>query len=598
MSDDRKIIDLRHTLRPEPLNPAEGGGRNGDDDPPRDRGEIWGGCPVQALGVMGDVCFYLDLLGQLRAVDNHTKDRMRTIFGGRTESLMQNFPSYAKGANAPTGWSQEEAAAAMVRACYERGVWDAEKHTRGRGAWLDEEGALLLHCGDGVLLKGAWVEPGRIGRHVYPSEAKAPRPASKFPASGPENPGEKLFAILKTWNWERRDLDAYLLFGWILSAMMGGALKWRPMAWVTGDAGSGKSTIHELLRAMLTEEWMVYSSDPTEAGVRQLIDQSSVPVLLDEAEPRADDNTRILGMVALARQAASGGIVLRGGSNHKGRKFQARSSFLFSSILVPGLLDQDIQRLALLRLNPLKLGSIPPEIRAAEWGPIGRGVMARLVALWPHLHETLEIFRGALSRVGHSARGCDQFGTILAMAHLGLRDAPPTQEEAASWAARLPASELEDAGMSDWMRMINHLFTSDMPGYRQGSTHSVGAWVEAAASLDTETTEVGATPTEAQRALRDMGIVVKGARPYATLTLANCHTRLATIFEKTQWSGGGGRSGVWAQAAARVPGAQKTGATRFNLSVSKAVVFPLANVTGAEPEPPASPPKYDPEDFR
>ncbi len=590
MSDDKKIIDLRDTLRPKPIKPASGDG--GGEDAPRKHGEIWDGCPVQALGVMGDHAFYLDTLGQLRAVDNHTKDRMRSIFGGRTDWLMERYPSYSKGSNAATGWAQEAAAAAMMRACAERGVWDAERRTRGRGAWLDDEGHLILHCGDSVFLKGVWTAPGRIGDYVYPSESKAPRPLQPTPKSGADNPGARLFEVLKSWSWERGDLDAYLLFGWILGAMVGGALKWRPMCWVTGDAGSGKSTIHELVRAMLSEEWMVYSSDPTEAGVRQLIDQSSVPVLLDEAEPRGDDNSRINGMVALARQAASGGVVLRGGSNHKGKKFQARSAFMFSSILVPGMLDQDIQRMALLRLNPLRRDSIPPEISSGEWRKSGRGILARLVDLWPSLHTTLEIYRAALARVGHGARGCDQFGTILAMAHLGLYDTPPTPEEADVWARRLPASELEDAGMTDWMRMINHLMSSDMPGIRSGMNHSVGAWIDAATALQNETTEVGVSSDAARAALRDIGLAVKGVGPAATLTMANCHSRLSRLFEGTQWSGGGGRSGVWAQAAARIPGAQKTGPVRFGGGriTSRAVAFPLASIEGgaaAEPPPPA-----------
>lgn len=590
MSDDDKIVELKTSLRPRAHEPEKA---PAPDEDGRSRGEIWKDCPVQALGVTGDICFYLDLLGQLRRVDNHTKDRMRTIFGGRTEWLMEKFPSYAKGSNFPTGWSQEESASAMTRACFERGVWDAEKRVRGRGAWVDEDGGLLLHCGDGILLKGEWAPPGRIGDYVYPSEPKSPRPLKAMPASGPENPAEKLLETLKSWSFERGDLDAYLLFGWILAAMLGGALKWRPMCWVTGDAGSGKSTIHELIKAMLSEEWMVYSSDPTEAGVRQLIDQSSVPVLLDEAEPKEGDNSRILGMVTLARQAASGGVVLRGGSNHHGKKFQARSAFLFSSILVPGLLDQDIQRLALLRLNPLKPGITPPAVSPKEWRPVGRGIMARLVALWPLLHETLETFRAALARVGHSARGCDQFGTILAMAHLGLFDAPPTVKDAEAWAARLPAAELEDAGMSDWKRMLNHLLSSDMPGFRGGMTHSVGAWIEAAAAPGSDPTDVGVAPLEAGRALKDMGIIVKGVTPYATVTIANCHSRLAKIFDGQRWSGGGGRSGVWAQAAARVPGAQKTGSVRFGVVVSKAVSFPLSSLDADAPVEQANKPPTD-----
>lgn len=152
--------------------------------------------------------------------------------------------------------------------------------------------------------------------------------------------------------------------------------------------------------------------------------------------------------------------------------------------------------------------------------------------------------------------------------------------------------------MSDWMRMINHLFSSDMPGFRQGATHSVGAWIEAAAS-SSENNSIGVRPEAAQSALKDMGIIVKGVEPFAVLTLANCHSRLAKIFEGERWSGGGGRSGVWAQAAARVPGAEKKNPMKFGKVTSRAVQFPLAAVLGKdEPEPSAPAPEWGADDFQ
>jgi hypothetical protein len=149
-----------------------------------------------------------------------------------------------------------------------------------------------------------------------------------------------LVAVLATWNWSRSDTDAHLLFGWIVAAMFGVALDWRPLAWVTGDAGSGKSTLDRLLSIVMGgEQGLVTTTDATEAGLRSVVRQSTLPIAFDEAEA---DNRRMAGVIKFARQAASGGMVLRGSADHKGAEFRVRSCFLFSSILIPPLGDQDI----------------------------------------------------------------------------------------------------------------------------------------------------------------------------------------------------------------------------------------------------------------
>ena len=46
-------------------------------------------------------------------------------------------------------------------------------------------------------------------------------------------------------------------------------------------------------------------------------------------------------------------MVLRGGSDHQAAGFVVRSAFMFSSILIPPLLDQDLSRIAVLTLKDL-----------------------------------------------------------------------------------------------------------------------------------------------------------------------------------------------------------------------------------------------------
>src|SRR5690606_17311575 len=114
--------------------------------------------------------------------------------------------------------------------------------------------------------------------------------------------------------------------------MLGGALKWRPHVWVTGSTATGKSTLHELLE-LLFDGGALHTADATEAGLRQILGQQTLPVFFDELEAN-EDNRRARAIIGLARLASSGADMHRGGQDHHGHEFTARSCFLFSSILI------------------------------------------------------------------------------------------------------------------------------------------------------------------------------------------------------------------------------------------------------------------------
>ena len=115
--------------------------------------------------------------------------------------------------------------------------------------------------------------------------------------------------------------------------MLGGALEWRPMVWVAGDKGTGKSTLQKVVKGVFGRGGLIPAVDASAAGLWQSLGHSSLPVALDEVESE-EDNRRNNNLLKLARVAASGGQMLRGGSDHKQASFTVRSCFLFSSILI------------------------------------------------------------------------------------------------------------------------------------------------------------------------------------------------------------------------------------------------------------------------
>ncbi|MEM6623855.1 MAG: hypothetical protein AAF674_16625 [Pseudomonadota bacterium] len=556
------------------------------------QGEIFPGSPVTALGMHGKQCFYLDVLQQLQSVDNHTRDRIRTIFGGRTDLLMQHFPRMSAGNPPKTlSWLHEEAATAMVSACAAKGVWSAHERVRGLGAWLNDNGFPILHCGDQIITRaesGRDVHqlPGQIEGYVYPADVRAPKPAPQATTDAEcRQAAQELLEALQSWSWAREDVDAHLLLGWIVAAMFGGALQWRPMCWITGDRGMGKSTLMDLIGYVMGgEQGIVKATDTTEAGIRQVVKQATLPVAIDEAEAEAD-NRRMASVIKLARQAASGGLVIRGGADHKSAEFRVRSCFLFASILIPELMDQDISRMAVLELRPFKEGAMAPKITRRHFADLGRRIRRGVLRAWPQQHETLESYAMALSSAGHSARGCDQFGTLLAMADLALHGGQPTGDALAGWASKLDGRQIqaETDESADWERMLNHLFSHPLDMYRGGVKYSVGEVIAVAANLPSASTSLDRA--EAVTQLRRFGISVAGTDKTAQIEIANNHQGLAPLFKDTRWAGG-----VHRQSAKRIPGATSPAAPRTMAGArTRVTAFPLTSLPWLlEPTPAAS----------
>jgi hypothetical protein len=139
---------------------------------------------------------------------------------------------------------------------------------------------------------------------------------------------------------------------------------------------------------------LIAVSDASAAGVWQKLGHSTLPVILDEVEAE-EDNRRGQGLIKFARQAASGGLVLRGGSDHGASEFTARSGFLFSSILIPPLQPQDRSRMAVLELKELQ-GNSEPNLDTRHLSDLGQRLMRRLVDGWARWGATLDMYRAAL----------------------------------------------------------------------------------------------------------------------------------------------------------------------------------------------------------
>jgi hypothetical protein len=575
-------------------------------------------CPITPLGVEGKKNWLLDALGQLISATPQELGAawLPNLFTPHVSYLEKHWPRKTKIVDKKAGtveWvingiKAEQVRADIVQACGALGVWSPYAKVRGRGAWRGEDGDLILHCGDVLYINGQITRPCVRNGMVYPVYSARPRPAADPEPGGGTGAGHQLLTMLNTWSWHRRGLDARLLLGWVCAAILGGALHWRPACWVTGDRGTGKSTLQELIRCVLVDGEGIYSvSDTTAAGIRSAVGFDSLPVGLDELEAE-EDNTRVNAVIGLARQASSGGVILRGSSDHSGANFIARFATLYSSILIPPLRAQDRSRIALLGLRPLG-NARPPVLRPDELRELGQRLMRRMADRWQHLPAAMETWREALMAQGYDSRGCDQFGTLLACADLALEDEPIDSDSLAEIVGRLVDSTADERAdeLADWARCIEHLTTSAgpiLPGKMPATVGTLMAMAAARPVIRDADTGDSRRPDPKQQAdaadmLSMIGVRVMEHAPNqpAMVAVANSHKGLNGVFQGSHWQARSGASGTWKQALGRCPGAvASAAAVRFRGTQQRAVLVPLARMLGEYDAAAAAPTSADTSD--
>lgn len=501
-------------------------------------GPVEADCPVTPLGRDGKVFFFLTPGGQLVNYEDGKfgQAHIQALFAGPSiDWLMKEFPAIS--ANGLwTGFKANYAQIALQSACEAQGVFDAREKVRGLGCWKGPEGELIQHLGDVVLIKGEKHKPGMIGDHVYPG-----RPAVPRPLDGGMEAAKEVFMDLRSWNWARGDLDARLLLGWIACAIMGAALDWRPMIFMTGDAGSGKSSVQERLKKLMGPR-LASTVDATPAALRQIVNHDAIGVSFDEIE--ADmNNSQGTDVMKLARVAASGGTTYRGGKDHNASEFTLRGCFAFSAIVPPSMRAQDMQRLAFLRLGPLKAGGRMAEFTDARLKDMGQRMAGRIAEGWDRWAETLRAYEDGMQRIQHNQRGAKQFGTLLAAADILMHDDVPEASVVDELVKGLERNELYEYESSDptWLKVLRHILSAQPDVWRNSGSPTV------AEVIRDYINNVGEDDKRReQRKLNRAGLALTRDRAKGHLWLAvpSTHQQLTAIFNATDWRANGGE-GLW-----------------------------------------------------
>jgi hypothetical protein len=555
-------------------------------------------CPITPLGVDGDTYYFLDTIGQLRALGcrEFSKMSVLSLFMGRQNYLYWGWPRFNKEGKT-TSFANDDVAATLMAACAAKGPWTPTDRVRGRGAWCGSKGDLIIHAGLHMWMYGRETATGEHGRYVYPKRPPALVPWPQR-IEHENNPARILLPILRRWNWERPDLDPVLMLGWIAAAMIGGALEWRAMAYITGGSGTGKSTLQKLTRRLFGEG-MFKTSNTTAAGIYNLIKEDSVPVAIDEGEA-GEDNRRAKAILELARQASSGDKGFRSTDRGESRQFTIQSAFLFSSINAPPMLPQDLSRFALLKLKKIDPSNPSPtlltdeqaalmgreragELTDDEMSKLGRMVLRRMVDGWSALPAMLKAYREVLRAAGHNQRGQDTFGTLLACANILVGDSFEELEVAMGedidpWREKMAAdglSELEGA-TDNWLDCLEYMLSAPVDAYRQGTRLTIGRVILGYYDKDDGAT----TMQETRDKLAQAGVGL--SKDGQWLAIPNKSPLLYRIFHGSVWAGDAGAS-VWPGALKQGPSGTvwETGHCRINGVNCRCTMISLRALYGA-----------------
>jgi len=463
----------------------------------------------------------------------------------------------------------------IVQACIAKGVFDPSC-VRGRGAWEDEE-RLVFHLGDRLWVDGKITNLEEINsKFVYERKFRMPTlPETALTTAE----GQHILEICRKFRWSMPASGA-LLAGWMALAPICGALAWRPHIWVTGGAGSGKSTIMEFLHWLMNGMDKYAQGNSSEAGIRQKLAGDAIPVLFDESESNTEkDANRMQSVLSLIRQSSSDSAAetFKGTQFGNAVSYHVRSMFCLSSIQVALTQQADVERLSVLRLRP-KRDKAPKASKADEWIKLRDSIYAlqtdktvpgrlflRSLKLIPIIRVNIELFSHVCTKRFGTRREGDQYGALLAGCWSLVSNELVTEQQAEelvntfNWDEFTENSETEESEKALSALMEAHL--------RIGNLTLTVFEVITMASNAVQGGNPPLTTDEAGRVLRRYGMAIRGA----DLLLANTSMALQHLMENTPF--GADLRGQ----LRRLPGAASNDnkTVKFNGVGSKVMSLPL-----------------------
>jgi hypothetical protein len=335
---------------------------------------------------------------------------------------------------------------------------------RGRGAWKNDtpDGTAYLYW-DGQVLSG-----GADPAHTYIRCQPRSIGIDAAPAS-PETRAVMLHAA-DLLSFETK-ADIVRILGWAVLAPFGGALSWRPAGFLTGDSGSGKSTIFDLivkpLARLETQSDICTGSESSGAGVRQHDPFDSLAIGVEESD--SDDETKkrnVKEIVSIMRVSTSDDTppAWKGTQNQGGLRFQLRRMFIFLAI------DNSIGDVA-DRKRFFYVNTQRPQDSASEWAE-KKAILKSAFSVddcravraftWAHLAEIISFaseLSGPAGEIGHNSTRYAFLEAMLFSAFWRVfKDRFPEPAEAREWLTKLYDAQAPERIEDEPEVMLNRIF--------------------------------------------------------------------------------------------------------------------------------------------
>jgi putative DNA primase/helicase len=515
--------------------------------------------PFTCLGFDGDQFFYLP---------HSTGQVTRIMRGSHTGTPLVSLAPIAYWETihpSKNGVNWAAAASSLFEQQARIGVFDPDR-IRGRGAWLDD-GRVVFHLGDRIIVDGAahTVLKPPPTRYYYEQARHLDGP-SETPLS--DHDAIRIKNIAEQFRWEV-PASAHFLAGWTVLAPVCGALGWRPHIWVTGGAGTGKTTIlRAFMRPLMGGVLQTATGGTTEPGLRGILKSDAIPVVFDEFEQNeARDKAIVQNILALARIASSeGGKIYKGTTTGGAIAYEIRSMFCVSSINVSLINKADIDRFCVLglRKDPMDKGrwlEFEEEILKVATMQNGRALIARTLNHLPTIAQNARAFAQALGK-RFGQRFGDQHGTLLAGAWSlepgggGVVDL----QTADQWIATMDwEHQQHDAGDADELKCRDTIL-QQIVRYGGGLDASLGEMVQVVATQQAlgRTVWSELVPILGRYGLKVFrdGEKLPDGEPAQGhhLAVANGNAQLDQLLKATPWGNGAHRSALRRITGALTPG--------------------------------------------
>lgn len=518
------------------------------------------GLPI-ALGMIGERAAVLDQRGP--TVHTFTSgDGGKKALGNRAALADWERSKWATEGRGRITVDYDAAANEYFEACMVRGQLEPDR-VRGKGVYLDGGRVVANLCREGLLVDGALVgfaEFQRSSRHYYVcSGAEVQR---IDPMTLEESAGIAKMVCGLRW---ADPFYGVALAGWLATAPITGAMPWRANLWLSGQSGSGKSTImNHLARPLLSPVALQTQGNTTEAGVRQRISGCAIPVLWDEFEAESErDNARRQAVMELVRLSTQGmGEIHKGSAGGgAGVRYTICATWLFASVNTQQQLRADARRILNIELAAPSTDKATRAVETAQFVELERQLRAwderighrwvwRAVSMVKVINRTRRVLVELMT--GRTTRAtADQIAPLLAGYWSLLSDQVPTEPQAREliestyerWVST-GSGAMEATEQPDEFTLLDTMLDMQVNVTLEDGDRTSSQRV-ALRELVAKAADLGFEGNYPNRALSRFGLRVCGEH----LLIANRHPELKRLLSDTPWAGG------WRQVLARIPGA-------------------------------------------